>query len=458
MILTMIIGTVGGLGLFLFGMVLMSDGLKKAAGQKLRNILESMTKRIFVGFLVGTLVTAVIQSSSATTVIVIGLVNAGLLTLKQAIGVIIGSNVGTTATAWIVSLTGLGGLNIELYALPAVGLGFLLQVGGRTRMVKSLGTILLGFGILFLGIGFMKDAFGPLEKSPPVQQLFVEYGSKPLFAVLVGMVLTMLIQSSSASIAIVQLLAMEGAFGVNWQVALDVAIPFVLGANIGTTITAQLASIQANRNARRAAWAHTMFNVFGTVIAYPFVISGWYGWLVDFIAPWQLSHSTIAGSIAIAHTMFNLANSFIFLPLAVVLEKVVIKLVPVRPSEAVAQPVILERHLLSTPEIALEQARREIVRMAKTAQDGFKEAVDGLISDGRKKLEAARGAEEFTDTLQYEITTYLSELSRRQLSEEVSVGLPVLLHTVNDLERIGDHAVNIVEIAERKIQQRLNFI
>jgi len=457
MIQTIIFGTAGGLGLFLYGMILMSEGLKKAAGQKLRNILESMTKRVFVGFLVGALVTAVIQSSSATTVIVIGLVNAGLLTLKQAIGVIIGSNVGTTATAWLVSITGLGSLNIALYALPAVGLGFLLQVASRKRMVKSLGTILLGFGILFLGIGFMKDAFGPLEKSPRVQQLFVEYGSKPLFAVLVGMGLTMLIQSSSASIAIVQLLAMGGAFGENWQVVLDVAIPFVLGANIGTTITAQLAALQANRNARRAAWAHTMFNVIGTVIAYPFVALGWYGWLVDIIAPWQLGHSTIAGSIAIAHTTFNVANSLIFLPLAVVLEKVVVKLVPVKPSEAAAQPVILERHLLSTPEIALEQARREIVRMAKTAQAGFKESVDGLISESRKKLESARQAEEFTDTLQYEITSYLSELSRRQLSEQVAVGLPVLLHTVNDLERIGDHAVNIVEIAERKIEQRLNF-
>jgi len=457
MIQTMIIGTVGGLGLFLFGMVLMSDGLKKAAGRKLRNILESMTKRVFVGFLVGALVTAVIHSSSATTVIVIGLVNAGLLTLKQAIGVIIGSNVGTTATAWIVSLTGLGGLNIELYALPAVGLGFLLQVASSKRMVKSLGTILLGFGILFLGIGFMKDAFGPLEKSPQVQQLFVEYGSKPLYALLVGLGLTMLIQSSSASIAIVQLLAMEGAFGENWQVALGVAIPFVLGANIGTTITAQLAALQANRNARRAAWAHTMFNVIGTLIAYPFVALGLYGRMVDFLAPWQLSHSTIAGSIAIAHTTFNVANSFIFLPLAVVLEKVVVKLVPVKPSEAAAQPVILERHLLITPEIALEQARREIVRMAETAQAGFKEAVDGLISGGRKKLEAARVAEEFTDTLQYEITSYLSELSRRQLSEQVAIELPVLLHTVNDLERIGDHEVNIVEIAERKIEQRLIF-
>ena len=168
-----------------------------------------------------------------------------------------------------------------MYALPAVGLGFLLQVGGRSRAMKSVGTILLGFGLLFLGIEYMKEAFGPLEESPRVQQVFVKYGSNPFFAILVGWAVTMLIQSSSASIAIVQLLAMGGAFGTDWQMALDMAIPFVLGAHIGTTITAQLAAVQASRTARRAAWAHTMFNVLGTMIAFPCVLLGWYGALVD---------------------------------------------------------------------------------------------------------------------------------------------------------------------------------
>jgi phosphate:Na+ symporter len=457
MIREMILGTIGGLGLFLFGMVLMSDGLKKAAGQKLRTILETMTKNVFIGSLVGAMATAIIQSSSATTVIVIGLVNAGLLTLKQAIGVIIGTNVGTTATAWLVSVSGLAMMRIDLYALPAVGLGFLLHIGGKSRLKRSIGSILLGFGILFIGIEFMKDAFSPLQHSERVQQLFVQYGSQPVFAILAGMILTMLIQSSSASIAIVQLLAMGGAFGTNWHVALNVAIPFVLGANIGTTITAQLAVLQANRTARRAAWAHTIFNVLGTVIAYPFVILGWYGALVDYVAPWQLSQGTVAGTIAIAHTMFNVGNSLVFLPLATVLEKAATRLVPVRPSEAAAKPVVLERHLLATPEIALEQARREIVRMARTAKAGFTNAVDGLLDGDRRKLTAAHENEDFTDTLQYEITSYLTELSGRQLSEEVTIHLPVFLHTVNDLERIGDHAVNIAEIAERKIDQRLTF-
>jgi phosphate:Na+ symporter len=457
MIRGMILGVIGGLGLFLFGMLLMSDGLKKVAGRKLRVVLETMTRNTCIGFVVGALVTAFIQSSSATTVIVIGLVNAGLLTLKQSIGVIIGSNVGTTATAWLVSVAGFGGLSVELYALPAVGLGFLLQAGGRSRPMKNIGTILLGFGLLFLGIEYMKEAFGPLEQSPRVQEIFVTYGSNPFFAVIAGMALTMLIQSSSASIAIVQLLAMGGAFGTNWQMALDMSIPFVLGAHVGTTITAQLAALQANRTAKRAAWAHSMFNVLGGVIVFPFVLLGWYGAMVDYVMPWELSQTTIAGSIAVAHTTTSVIYSVIFLPLAGILEKTVLKLVPIRPAEAAIQPVVLERHLLHTPGIALEQARREIVHMARIAKGGLTDAVDGLIGDDKKKLESACVAEEFTDTLQYEITTYLTELSRRELSEEIAVSLPVLLHTVNDLERIGDHAENVVEIAMRKIEQKLAF-
>jgi len=457
MISGIILGVIGGLGLFLYGMVQMSDGLKKVAGRKLKVVLETMTKNTYIGFVVGALVTAFIQSSSATTVIVIGLVNAGLLTLKQSIGVIMGSNVGTTATAWLVSIAGFGGISVELYALPAVGLGFLLQAGGRTRTMKSVGTILLGFGVLFLGIEYMKEAFGPLQESPKIQEIFVTYGSNPFFAVLVGMMLTMLIQSSSASIAIVQLLAMGGAFGTNWQVALDMAIPFVLGAHIGTTITAQLAALQANRTAKRAAWAHTMFNVLGGVIVFPFVLLGWYGAMVDYLIPWELSAKSIAGSIAVAHTTTSVIYSVIFLPLASLLEKAVLRIIPVRPAEAAVQAVVLERHLLHTPDIALEQARREIVHMAQIARAGFMDSVDGLLGDDKRKLESAHVAEEFTDTLQYEITTYLTELSRRELSERVAVALPVLLHTVNDLERIGDHAVNVVEIAMRKIEQKVTF-
>lgn len=453
----MLFGTVGGLGLFLFGMGLMSDGLKKVAGQRLRKIVESMTKRPLIAFLVGAGVTALVQSSSATTVMVIGFVNAALLTLRQAICVIIGTNVGTTATAWIVSISGIGALKITAYALPAVGIGFFMRTLGKTRRTKSTGQILLGFGILFVGIGFMKAGFDPLKESPKVQELFVALGNKPLLAILAGAVITTLLQSSSAAIAIVQLLAMGGAFGSDWQTVLNVSVPFVLGSNIGTTITAQLAALQANLNAKRTAWAHTIFNILGAGIAYPFIYVGWFGALVHVISPWKLGPGTIAANIAIAHTLFNVVNSSIFLPLAGVLEKLVVKFVPEKPGDLAAKPVVLEYHLLDTPVIALEQSRREIVRMAKTAKTALEQSISGIVDDDRRKLESVRQIEDFIDEFQYEITSYLSMLSRRQLSDEVSVELPVLLHTVNDLERIGDHAVNIVEISERKIDKKLSF-
>ncbi|MHC4314778.1 MAG: Na/Pi cotransporter family protein [Planctomycetota bacterium] len=449
--------TIGGLGLFLFGMGLMSEGLKKVAGRKLRKIVESMTKRPFLAFLVGAGVTALIQSSSASTVMIIGFVNAALLTLKQAICVIIGTNVGTTVTAWLVSISGIGALKITLYALPAVGIGFFMRTLGKTRQSKSTGQILLGFGILFVGIAFMKEGFEPLERSEKVKDLFITLSEWPILAILAGTVLTLLLQSSSAAVAIVQLLAFGGAFGDQWQTVLNVSIPFVLGSNIGTTITAQLAAIQANLNAKRAAWAHTIFNILGVVIAYPFVHLGLFSALVVIISPWELSRTTIAPTIAVAHTIFNVGNSAIFLPLAGLLAKLVIKLVPERAGDLAAKPVILEEHLLDTPVIALEQAKREIIRMSKTAKTALENSVDGIVEDDRRKLESTRQIEDYLDEFQYEITSYLSVLSRRQLSHEVSVELPVLLHTVNDLERIGDHAVNVVEIAERKIEQKLSF-
>ncbi|UCG48403.1 MAG: Na/Pi cotransporter family protein [Phycisphaerales bacterium] len=457
MIQDMIFGTVGGLGLFLFGMGLMSDGLKKVAGQRLKNILESMTRRPMVAFLVGAGVTALVQSSSATTVMIIGFVNAALLTLKQAICVIIGTNVGTTATAWMVSISGIGALKITTYALPAIGIGFAMQTLGKTRGVKSLGQILLGFGILFVGIGFMKDGFQPLEESQRTKDIFIALGSRPVLAILAGMIVTTLIQSSSAAVAIVQLLAMNRAFGDDWQAVLNISIPFVLGSNIGTTITAQLASIQANRNAKRAACAHTIFNLAGSVIAYPFIKVGLFGLLVAFVSPWRLGPGTIAANIAIAHTVFNVANSVIFLPLAGLLEKVAMRLVPTKATDLAGEPVVLEQHLLDTPVLALKQAEREIIRMAGTAKQGLEAAMDGIVNDDRRKLELTRQIEDMLDRSQYEITSYLSTLSRRQLSDEVSIELPVLLHAVNDLERVGDHAVNIVEIAERKLAQKLAF-
>jgi phosphate:Na+ symporter len=454
MIKGMIFGVAGGLGLFLFGMILMSGGLKKAAGKKLKSALESMTKNRVIGCLVGAALTAVIQSSSASTVMVVGFVNAGLLTLKQAISVIIGTNIGTTATAWLVSISGFH-IEITTYALPAIAVGFALQIFGRTRKTKNIGEIILGFGILFIGIDYMRGAFEGLEDSERTHAFFVKIAGIPLLAIMAGMIVTMLIQSSSAAVASIQLLAMSGAFGTDWDIALKVSIPFILGSNIGTTITAQLAAIRTNLYARRAAWAHTMFNVIGACICYWFI--GLIQKLVGMVSPWELTTTTVGGSIAIAHTMIKLFEAIFFLPLTGILEKVVIKLVPEKPSDLMVRPTVLERHLLVTPDLAVQQARREIVRMARVAKRAVTRAIEGVADDDRKKLEAARTAEEVTDNLQYEITSYLAALSEKEISEEMSTELPVLMHTINDLERIGDHAENIVEIAERKIEQKLLF-
>ncbi|MBL7219576.1 MAG: Na/Pi cotransporter family protein [Phycisphaerae bacterium] len=450
----MIFGIAGGLGLFLYGMIQMSEGLKKVAGTKLKNILESMTKNRIVGCSVGAGITALIQSSSASTVMVVGFVNAGLLTLKQAISVIIGTNIGTTATAWLVSMSGFE-FKITAYALPAIALGVGLQMFGRSRTVKNIGEIIIGFGILFIGISFMKGAFDGLENSPGTHAFFVKVAGNPGLAILAGMVLTMMIQSSSAAVASIQLLAMAGAFGTDWNIALSVAIPFTLGSNIGTTITAQLAALRTNLNARRAAWAHTMFNVIGALICVCFI--GWIARLVRIIAPWELSAVTIGASIAVAHTTIKIFEAMFFLPLTGVLERIVVKLVPEKPGDLVVRPTVLEKHLLATPELAMDQARREIVRMAQASKRAVIQAIEGLLGDNRRKLDRARTAEDITDALQYEITSYLAALSTKELSEEMSVQLPVLLHTINDLERVGDHAVNIAEIAERKIEHKLSF-
>jgi phosphate:Na+ symporter len=455
MIKDMVFGTAGGLGLFLFGMGLMSDGLKKVAGRKLKNILESLTKNRVIAVLVGAGVTCLIQSSSATTVMTVGFVNAGLLTLKQALCVVLGANIGTTFTAWLVSAFAV--FKITAYALPIIGVGFLISILGKTQKTKSVGQTLIGFGVLFIGIHFMKEAFGPLKDNGQVQEALIWLGQNPLLAVLAGTAITMLLQSSSASIAVIQMLAFQGAFGTDWDLVLRVAIPYILGDNIGTTITAQLAALRTSRNARRTAMGHTMFNVIGVLYMLPLVWVGWFGNVVEWITPFKLSQNTIMVHIAVAHSTFNVFNTIVFLPLINGLRAIVLKVLPVTEEEVARKPVALEKHLLGTPVIALAQTRREIVRMAKTAKRALTHAIDGIIEDDRRKLALVMEIEDFIDVFQLEITSYLSELSSRQLSDEVSVELPVLLHTVNDLERVGDHAVNIVEIAQRKIDQKLIF-
>ncbi|MCK5178314.1 MAG: Na/Pi cotransporter family protein [Candidatus Omnitrophica bacterium] len=444
----MIFPLIGGLGFFFYGMKTMSEGLKKIAGDKLKNFLHVVTKHRIYGVLVGTLVTLFIQSSSATTVMVIGFVNAGLLVLKQAITVIIGANIGTTFTAWLVSSMSI--FKISQYALPAVGIGFAIMTLIKTKG-KHWGQVMLGFGFLFIGLHYMKEAFEPLKESDYIKNVFVMFSDQPLLGVLAGIIFTVLLQSSSATIAIVQVLAFNGV------ITFDAAIPIILGDNIGTTITAQLAAIGANINARRAAMSHTVFNVIGTSYMLVFIYLGWFSSLVNFIIPGEITLTNIMFHIAVAHSMFNVFNMLVFLPFIGLLERVSIWLVPKGEDSVDFGTQYLEKHLLETPTLALEQVHQENAYMLTVARKAVTTAMDSFMENDLRKIEKVLDLETVTDNLQSEITQYIVDLSQRALLPRESRSLPVLIHNVNDLERIGDHSQNLAELTRRKIEEKMVF-
>jgi phosphate:Na+ symporter len=440
---------IGGLGFFLFGMKFMSEGLRKVASDRLKNILAHLTRNRLGALLMGAGVTALIQSSSAMTVMLVGFVNAGLLTFKQALPVVLGANIGTTFTAWLVSFFAV--FKISHYALPAVGIGFFMMIVARKSAVRQWGEVLFGFGVLFVGIGFMKDAFEPLESSEHILNIMVTFSRHPVFGVLVGTLITVLLQSSSATIALVQILAFRGL------IDLPSAIPIILGDNIGTTITAQIARIGGTTGARRVAWSHTMFNVLGTTYMMFFIYSGIYIRFIEWIIPGEPGHGNIMAQIALSHSVFNVFNAIVFFPLIPAVEKLIEKMVRPRGDVVDLEPHYLEKHLLENPVIALEQSKKEIVRMLKLAGSALKNAFE-IYRTGRLELtrKVAR-REQAVDNLQAEITRYLIDISMEELEKEEAEMIPVLIHSVNDIERIADNAVNIVELGQRRSNKDLSF-
>lgn len=443
---------IGGLCLFLFGMNIMGQALERRAGAKLSSILGKLTSGKLAGFLTGLGVTAIIQSSSTTTVMVVGFVNSGLMSLRQAINVIMGANVGTTVTAWILSLSGLSGDNIFIKLLkptsftPVLALvGIVFYMFCKSSKKKDIGTILLGFATLMFGMDTMSGAVAGLQNVPAFTSLFTMF-SNPVLGVLAGAVLTAVIQSSSASVGILQALALSGL------VPYSAAIPIIMGQNIGTCVTAMLSSIGANKNARRAAVVHLSFNIIGTVV-----------WLAVFsivtaiTSPAILSESATSAGIAVCHSIFNILCTVLLMPMSSLLEKLANKIVPDGKSSATEGQSMLDDRLLTTPAVALERSRVLTTQMAQIAVDALRESLTGLTEYTPALAEKIREAEDETDKYEDSLGTYLVKLSSLQIGDTDSAEAAKLLRVIGDFERISDHSVNIIESAEEMQEKELTF-
>ena len=447
-VLTMI----GGLCLFLFGMDLMGQALERRAGGRLRTLLDKMTGRVMTGFLTGMAITAVIQSSSATTVMVVGFVNSGLMTLRQAINVIMGANVGTTVTAWLLSLAGISSGNVWIDLLkptsftPVLALvGIVLYMSCKSGKRKDTGVILLGFATLMFGMDTMSAAVAGLKDVPAFAQLFVAF-KNPVLGVLAGAVLTGIIQSSSASVGILQALAVTG------QVSYAAAIPIIMGQNIGTCVTALLSSVGTNKNAKRAAVVHLMFNVIGVVVLLTaFCI------VKAVFAPSILQMPATMYGIAVAHSCFNVICTALLLPCGGLLEKLAVRLVPDGPQEKAEQPVELDERLLATPPLALQQCRAVAEEMAACAAEALNRGLDAFSAYTPELAEGIRRDEKRCDRYEDALGTYLVRLSTQQMGAAESEEATELLKTIGDFERISDHAVNVLESAEELRTKGLTF-
>ena len=438
-----ILSMAGGLGLFLFGIRTMGDGLENAAGAKLKRMLEVLTGNRFLAVLVGFVVTAIIQSSTATTVMVVGFVNAGMMTLAQAVGVIMGANIGTTVTSLLIAL------NFSSVAAASVLVGVILMLASKKTLVKNLGSIFTGFGLLFLGIDLMSDSMAPLRESAGFMNFIVAVSDsplRPLFGILLGIVMTAVLQSSSASVGVLQTLAMQGLVPLKFSV-------FVLfGQNIGTCLTALFSTVGAKKNSKRAAVIHLLFNLLGTGM---FILIALLTPYIEWIE--KISSDPMA-QIAISHIVFNVVSTIVLFPFAKFLVKLSCLIVPGKDdSESEMHCRFIDDRLLNTPPFAVMQVGKEVARMAKLARDNFETSAYALINRSDKDLDKVMEKEEVINYLNHHITSYLVKLNALDITDSDSDYIARVFHAINDIERVGDHATNLAEAAERNIGDGLTF-
>ncbi len=433
----MIVSLLAGLGLFLYGMQVMSDALQKSAGDRLKKLLEILTTNKFLGVIVGAVITGIIQSSSATTVMVIGLVNAGIMNLSQAVGVIMGANIGTTMTAQIIAF------NFKDIVPYAIIIGVLFVMLPKKKSYKQLGELIVGFGILFMGMYMMSDSMKPLKDIPAFTGFMMSLRHNPILGVLAGLALTSIVQSSSATIGILQALAMQGL------IPIEAALPILFGDNIGTCVTALIASIGTNITARRAAMIHLTFNVVGTII---FMII-----LKPVIMLIGMTAVEPARQIANAHTLFNLTNTVIQLPFAALLIAFVNKIIPGEDVNDKFALKFLDKRILETPSIAVGQIFKEIVRMGDIARCNVQKSIEAIINADEKLIDEIYNNEKVINELEKRIGEYLQAVSNSAIGGEQQKKVGMLFNTIHDVERMGDHAENLAEIAQYMLENRVCF-
>lgn len=448
-------GFIGGLGMFLYGMNIMADGMQKTAGSRMSQFLGMLTNNRLMAVLLGALITAIIQSSGATTVMVVGFVSAGVLNLTQAVGVIMGANIGTTITAWIVSMNQLGDafavFQPAFFAPLLIGVGAIFMLFSKKQKMKTAGEILVGLGMLFIGLDFMSSSISPYTDAPIFSEAFRVLGSNPILGMLIGALVTALLQSSSASVGILQTLAMNGVVTTN------AAIFITLGQNIGSCVTAMLSSIGGSRTAKRAAVIHLTFNIMGAVIF------GVISFAAFSLYPMLAAHNITSVQISIFHTIFNLTNTALLFPFAKQLVKLSGIFVPEDTKEAAATDEEaetmkhLDERIFESPAFAVETAAMEVVHMGQITLENVKRAMDAVLTKNADEVELVYKTEHTINTMEKMLTEYLVKVNNLSLTEKQKLVVNNLFYSINDIERVGDHAENLAEQAQYMVEHEISF-
>lgn len=442
----LIFGIMGGTALLMYGVNMMGDGLEKASGNMMKKILSVLTGKVWSAFLVGVFLTAIVQSSTAITVLTVGFVNAGLMNLPQAIGIIYGANIGTTITAQLMAFS--FKFKLTDIALPVLGIGFGINHLSKNKTLKSVGQALMGFGMMFLGLKILNSGVPFMKESESLRYFFTQYASIPILGIFLGAFVTAMVHSSAATIGLVMVLAQAGLLDMKS------AVFIMLGDNIGTCLTAQLASMTGNINARRTAWAHTFYNVFGvilTLVTLPIFLKIVTGFTLYF-----QPKADISAYIANSHTLFNSINALIFLPLTKLYVKLLNKIIKPKDDNH-TKKVVLDKLLVDTPVASLQASRSEIIRGAEIVKGMFVNVMELIYTENTKKVSLIADNEVTIDEMQKDVTRYIVEISKQELTESQSIMVPAMISTINNIERIGDRVIDISDLCKNKIEKNLDF-